>query len=59
LAVSLEKVRFLVVDDNAHALNIVRTMLRGLGAIHVFDARTPASCVACAPIRRAPPRSCR
>lgn len=42
MAVSLEKVRFLVVDDNAHALNIIRTTLRGLGAVHVFDARTPA-----------------
>ena len=42
MAVSLEKIRFLVVDDNIHALNIVKTMLRGLGALHVFDARTPA-----------------
>jgi CheY-like chemotaxis protein len=42
LTVSLEKIRFLVVDDNAHVLNIVKTMLRGLGAPHVFDARTAA-----------------
>ena len=42
MAVSLEKVRFLVVDDNVHVLNIVKTMLRGFGAIHVFDARTPS-----------------
>ena len=42
LAISLEKVRFLVVDDNVHALNIVKTVLRGLGAADVFVARAPA-----------------
>ena len=42
MAASLEKIRFLVVDDNLHALNLVKTMLRGLGAPCVFDARTPA-----------------
>lgn len=41
MSVSLEKVRFLVVDDNLHVINIVKTVLRGLGAVHVFDARTP------------------
>jgi CheY-like chemotaxis protein len=41
LTVSLEKIHFLVVDDNVHLLNIVRTLLRGLGATQVFDARTP------------------
>ncbi len=40
MSVPLEKVRFLVVDDNLHVLNIVKTVLRGLGAVHVFDART-------------------
>ena len=41
MSVSLEKVRFLVVDDNLHVINIVKTVLRGLGAMHVFDARSP------------------
>ncbi len=35
------EVRFLIVDDNVHIINIVKTVLRGLGAMHVFDARTP------------------
>jgi CheY-like chemotaxis protein len=42
LTASLEKIRFLVVDDNVHALDLVKTMLRGLGAPLVADARTPA-----------------
>ena len=41
MSVSLEKVRFLVVDDNLHVINIVKAVLRGLGAMHVFDARSP------------------
>lgn len=36
----MERVRFLIVDDNLHVINIVRAVLRGLGAVHVFDART-------------------
>jgi CheY-like chemotaxis protein len=36
---SLERVRFLVVDDNAHMINIVKTLLRGFGATHIFEAR--------------------
>jgi CheY-like chemotaxis protein len=39
LSVSLERVRFLIVDDNLHVINIVKTVLRGLGAVNVFDAR--------------------
>ena len=39
MSVSLEKVRFLVVDDNVHMLNIIKTMLRGFGALHVFEAK--------------------
>ncbi|WP_081724563.1 response regulator [Asticcacaulis sp. YBE204] len=35
----LERVRFMVVDDNAHMINIVKTILRGFGAVHVFEAR--------------------
>lgn len=38
----LEKICFLVVDDNAHVLNLVKAVLRGFGALQVFDARTPA-----------------
>ncbi len=39
MSVSLEKVRFLIVDDNVHMLNIVKTILRGFGAVYVFEAR--------------------
>jgi two-component system chemotaxis response regulator CheY len=39
LTVSLEKVRFLIVDDNAHMLDIVKTILRGFGATFVFEAK--------------------
>ncbi|MDV6331926.1 response regulator [Asticcacaulis sp. 201] len=35
----LERVRFLVVDDNAHMINIVKTILRGFGAVHIFEAK--------------------
>ena len=38
MAATLENVRFLVVDDNPHLLDIVRTILRGFGATVVFDA---------------------
>ncbi|HEY1751315.1 MAG TPA: response regulator [Caulobacteraceae bacterium] len=31
--------RFLIVDDNVHMLNIVRTMLRGFGVINVHEAK--------------------
>lgn len=39
---SLERVRCLVVDDNAHMINIVKTILRGFGAKHIFEARDAA-----------------
>jgi two-component system chemotaxis response regulator CheY len=45
LTVSLEKVRFLLVDDNVHMLNIVKTILRGFGAVHVLEAKDPAEAV--------------
>jgi len=35
----LQRVRFLVVDDNAHMIHIIKTILRGFGAVHVFEAR--------------------
>jgi len=42
VAGSLENVRFLLVDDNAHSLDIVRTIVRGFGATHVAEASNPA-----------------
>lgn len=38
----LERVRFLVIDDNAHMINIVKTILRGFGAKTIFEARDAA-----------------
>jgi CheY-like chemotaxis protein len=35
----LEKVRFLIVDDNVHMLDIVKTILRGFGAALVVEAK--------------------
>jgi two-component system chemotaxis response regulator CheY len=35
----LERVRFMVVDDNAHMINIVKTILRGFGATIIFEAK--------------------
>ncbi len=40
MAASLEQVRFLLVDDNVHMMNIVKAMLRGYGAVEVFEAKT-------------------
>ena len=31
--------RFLIVDDNVHMLNIIKTILRGFGALKVFEAK--------------------
>ena len=45
MSVSLEKVRFLIVDDNVHMLNIVKTILRGFGAVHVLEAKDPAEAI--------------
>jgi two-component system, chemotaxis family, chemotaxis protein CheY len=42
LTATLEQVRFLIVDDNVHMLNIVKTILRGFGAVHVIEAKEPA-----------------
>jgi two-component system chemotaxis response regulator CheY len=42
LNASLANVRFLIVDDNAHMLDIVKTVLKGFGAAHLFDAKTTA-----------------
>lgn len=40
MSVSLQRLRFLVVDDNTHAVNLVKAMLRGFGASHLYDAQT-------------------
>ena len=37
--VSLARVKFLVVDDNSHMALIVKTILRGFGAVNVLEAR--------------------
>ncbi|MFI4933490.1 MAG: response regulator [Caulobacterales bacterium] len=42
---SLEKVRFLIVDDNVHMLDIVKTILRGFGAVHVSEAKNPQEAI--------------
>jgi len=39
-------VRFLVVDDNTHMSQIVKTILRGFGAVHIAEARDPADALA-------------
>jgi CheY-like chemotaxis protein len=39
---SLARVRFLVVDDNGHMSNIIKTILRGFGAVHIVEARDAA-----------------
>ena len=46
MAGTLENVRFLIVDDNAHMLDIVKIILRGFGAQYVFEAKDPASFLA-------------
>jgi two-component system chemotaxis response regulator CheY len=33
------------VDDNVHMLNIVKTILRGFGAVHVFEAKSPEEAI--------------
>jgi two-component system chemotaxis response regulator CheY len=40
--VSLARVRFLLVDDSVHMMNIVKTILRGFGATLVFEAKSVA-----------------
>lgn len=38
----LNRLSVLIVDDNSHMIHIVRTMLRGFGIVHIFEARDPA-----------------
>lgn len=44
---SLERVRFMVVDDNAHMVNIVKTILRGFGAVKIFEAKDATEAFHC------------
>lgn len=43
MSVSLHRLRFLIVDDNTHAVNLVKAMLRGFGADQLHDAQTVAT----------------
>ncbi|KQW72873.1 hypothetical protein ASE17_07845 [Phenylobacterium sp. Root77] len=43
MSVSLQRLRFLIVDDSTHAVNLVKAMLRGFGADQLYDAQTIAS----------------
>ena len=40
--IDFNRLRFLVVDDNAHMRRIVRTMLHGFGAREVYEAEDGA-----------------
>lgn len=42
VATSLSRIKFLVVDDNVHAIDLVKTMLRGFGVDQVAEARNIA-----------------
>ena len=39
---SLERVKFMVVDGNAHMVQIVKTLLRGFGVTRIVEARDAA-----------------
>lgn len=42
MSVSLARIKFMVVDDNLHAIDLVKTMLRGFGVDQVVEAQTIA-----------------
>ncbi len=42
MAASLENIRVLIVDDNHHMINIVKTILRGFGMKSFYEARDAA-----------------
>ncbi len=42
MAGNLNRVSALVLDDNAHMIHIVRTMLRGFGINHTYESRDAA-----------------
>ncbi len=39
-SISLARINFMVVDDNIHAIDLVKTMLRGFGVDSVVEAKT-------------------
>ncbi len=43
IRIDFNRLRFLVIDDNAHMRRIVRTLLHGFGARDVFEAEDGAS----------------
>jgi CheY-like chemotaxis protein len=43
LRIDFNKLRFLVIDDNAHMRRILRTLLHGFGAREVYEAEDGAS----------------
>lgn len=43
MSMSLHRLRFLIVDDSTHAVNLVKAMLRGFGASQLDDAQTIAA----------------
>src|SRR6202043_545422 len=43
LRIEFSKLRFLVVDDNAHMRRILRTLLHGFGAREVYEAEDGAT----------------
>lgn len=42
MSVSLERIKVLVVDDNRHMINIVKTILRGFGILDIREADNAA-----------------
>jgi CheY-like chemotaxis protein len=40
--VRMDRLRVLIVDDNAHMINIVKTILRGFGIKHFYEAKDAA-----------------
>ncbi len=42
MSISLARIKFMVVDDNLHAIDLVKTMLRGFGVDQVAEAQTIA-----------------
>jgi two-component system chemotaxis response regulator CheY len=43
IRINFDKLRFLVIDDNAHMRRILRTLLHGFGARDVYEAEDGAS----------------
>ena len=45
LRIDFNKLRFLVIDDNAHMRRILRTLLHGFGARDVYEAEDGADSI--------------